>query len=123
MGRHQNVADLLERFRQELDPSNLQFERRKTRVAGCARSAPTAYLYGAGAEFHPHRVKGDEHGGVFQKKDKVAALAATAAPAITAYRFLFALGAFCFGQLASLAILLALIMLEHADDREGHAID
>src|SRR5437764_8986472 len=120
---HQNVADLLEGFRQEFDSGHLQFERRQAWVTGSPGGAAPAYLDGPRTEFHPHRIKRDEHGGVLEIKNKVAALATAASPAITAHGFLLAIGSLGFGYFTSLAVLLAFIMFKHSSDCNWNAVE
>src|ERR1035441_8692784 len=73
----------------------------------------------SGAELHPDRVQRDIDGGVLEVKDEAAPPFAVV-PRDAAGPGLARLA---FRQQALFAVLLALIMLEHADDREGHAID
>src|SRR5262249_5100673 len=72
VGGHEDVPDLLECLRQELDPGDFQLETRQTGIArGPGGGAGGQVLgdragAGPGAELHPHGIERNVNGGIFE---------------------------------------------------------
>ena len=77
----------------------------------------------AGTELHPDRIQRDIDGGVFEVIDKVAPPPPAAPTPVASDAARLLLASLALVQQAFFAVLFALIVLEHADDGEGHAVD